>query len=95
MQLCITAQDNMQNACAGSYLTGWQTTADNIPSAYFDSEKDALWIKKRQGKACPIDTTGLFPARSFNFRVKKKPGVGLSHGLPTADESQDCSKCVQ
>ena len=24
----------------------------------FDSEKDVLWRKKRQGKICPIDTTG-------------------------------------
>ena len=27
-------------------------------SAYFDSEKDVLWMKMRQGKNCPIDTTG-------------------------------------
>ena len=27
-------------------------------SAYFDSEKDVLSMKKRQGKNCPIDTTG-------------------------------------
>ena len=27
-------------------------------SAYFDSEKDVLWMKKRHGKTCPIDTTG-------------------------------------
>ena len=45
------------SASVGSHLPGWQTTT-NKKSAYFDSEKDVLWMKKRQGKICPIDTTG-------------------------------------
>ena len=43
-------------ASIGSHLPGWQTTTDK-KSAYFDPEKDVLWMKKRQGKIRPIDST--------------------------------------
>ena len=35
------------------------------------------------------------PARDFSFWMKKEQGVGLSHRLPTADDSQDSTKRVQ
>ena len=32
-------------------------------------EKDVLWMKKRQGKICPIDTTGRVSERILSCRT--------------------------
>ena len=56
------------SSSVGSHLPGWQTTADK-KSAYFDSEKDVLWMKKRQGKICPIAILAFGWRRS---RVKEQ-----------------------
>ena len=39
----------------GGTFTGWETSDDKT-SAYFDSEKNVLWMKKSQKKTCTIDT---------------------------------------
>ena len=39
-----------------------------------------------------LEKNVTLPARSFSFWMKKEQGVGLSHRLPTADESQVSSK---